>query len=317
MIRQYGSKLWQRWLNKRLPPQRSIALHRGNIFIFPTLFGGSYIVVCVVLFVLGTNYQNNLIVMLSMLLFSIFATTMLRCYQNLAGIEVQARVAGEFFAGQPLTIHCQVTSGTLRYGYDFNYKDQSTTTISLLNAQQVVAVALAPQPRGHHRLKRLTLATIYPLGLFRAWSHLDLAQTIVVYPQPLPYTGNLTAMDDDGSEGRYRDHQAGEAFSGLKEYQRGESLKRVAWKRVAQGRGMFTKCFEQQVGELQWLDLAKIKGENLELRLSYLSGLVIELSNSNQAFGLNLAGEQLAINHGNAHRAAALKRLACYGGSDE
>mgnify|MGYP000157833705 CR=1 FL=1 len=51
------------------------------------------------LYLLGTNYQNNLILALSFLLASLFITCIWHCYQNLAGIKVSAQACEPHFVG--------------------------------------------------------------------------------------------------------------------------------------------------------------------------------------------------------------------------
>ena len=68
--------VWQRnannWLNKRIPAATRFSLNHKNIFIFPSRFGGLYLFLCLGLFILGTNYQNNLMILLCYFLVSLF-----------------------------------------------------------------------------------------------------------------------------------------------------------------------------------------------------------------------------------------------------
>ena len=319
ILKQWFDKTWQRWLKQRFPGQQTVTLDRSNIFIFPTWFGCCYVLLCLLLFLLGTNYQNNLIVLLSMLLISVFLTTLLKCYQNLAGIELTGLERGEHFAQQPLTVYCQLRAKKLRHGFVFNYKNQSQTLLDNISNENKVRVDIGPKSRGNHDLGRLTIASIYPLGLFRAWSHVDLSHQVVVFPNPLPHQAEFVAIE----QARRKDHSsatnlpAGDDFAGLNAFRPGESLKHVAWKRVAQGRGMYTKHFEQQVSEPQWLDLDQIAGNSLEQKLSFLCHMVIDFSHLNYEFGLNLAGKKLAVSSGNNHRLQALTMLANHGGGHD
>jgi hypothetical protein len=48
------------WLKKRIPAGEEQALSHEKIFIFPSRFGFWFLILAALLFVLGTNYQNNL-----------------------------------------------------------------------------------------------------------------------------------------------------------------------------------------------------------------------------------------------------------------
>jgi len=73
----------------------------------------------------------------------------------------------------------------------------------------------------------------------------------------------------------------------MKQYVKGESLKQVAWKQWAQGRGMLTKEFQQPQGAPMWLTL-DLTASNPELSLSKLSWQTEQLTNKQQIFGLKI-----------------------------
>jgi hypothetical protein len=54
-----------RWLSKRIPAENKFTLNLSNTFILPSSFGWAMIAIVVFLFILGTNYQNNIVLGLS------------------------------------------------------------------------------------------------------------------------------------------------------------------------------------------------------------------------------------------------------------
>ena len=78
----------QRWIRNRIPPTQKKTLNLNSIFIIPSRFGVLYLFVCVVVFLLGTNYQNNLVMGLSFFLFSVFNTCIIFAYRNLSGLTL-------------------------------------------------------------------------------------------------------------------------------------------------------------------------------------------------------------------------------------
>lgn len=314
MMRHHINRRWLAWLKRRMPVLDEAVLHRSNIFILPSKFGVVFGLLNVLLFILGVNYQNNLVIILSFFCFSLFVTTMLLCYQNMAGIRIKPIARQEYVAGELLSIECQLVSKHSKHGLTLYYQGEPSHDVAALVGERATALSLNKRVRGLHRLPRLIIASEYPLGLFRAWSNLEFEQDIIVFPALLPYTEQLSAIEQNDGAHSSRRTISGDSFSGLAPYREGESLKRVAWKQLAQGKGLLSKQFEQTIGEPQWLDLSDIDAAGIERKLCHLAYLVNHFASISQPFGLKLGEKRLDVGHGNAHRYAALSMLAHYGG---
>ncbi|WP_435275502.1 DUF58 domain-containing protein [Psychrobium sp. nBUS_13] len=312
-MKQRLQQRWIHWLKRRMPILQEVTLHRRNIFILPSKFGVVFGLLNVLLFVIGINYQNNLVIMLSSFCFSLFVTTMLFCYQNMAGMLIKPVVRLEYIASQLLSIECQVSCDKGKHGIYFRYKSQPQQLVSLLEQQSSISLTVKEKSRGLHRLPRLIVASEYPLGLFRAWANLEFEQDVIVFPKPIASSQSLSAIEQ--GDGAYSSKRtvSGDSFSGLEPYREGESLKRVAWKQLAQGKGVLSKQFEQTLGEPQWLDLDDIDGGDIEMKLSHLAYLVNYYSSLNQPFGVKLGNKKIPVGHGNSHRKNALTLLATFG----
>ncbi len=94
---------WQQrmtaWLDHRIPPASQYRLNRHNLFIFPSHTGWVYLCLTVAIFLLGSNYENNLVLALAYLLFSLFVVSMHYCHYNLSGLTVDAMTAPTGYAG--------------------------------------------------------------------------------------------------------------------------------------------------------------------------------------------------------------------------
>lgn len=95
---------WNRWLNKRIPAATQHHLNHHNIFIFPAKFGLLFLSLCLLLFLLGTNYQNNLMLLLCYFLLALFLVNLLASYINFARIDLQIGKCPEVFVGDNLNI---------------------------------------------------------------------------------------------------------------------------------------------------------------------------------------------------------------------
>ncbi|MCG9696534.1 DUF58 domain-containing protein [Shewanella sp. Isolate11] len=306
---------WQRWLSRRLPASSSITLAHKSIFILPTGFGLFWLFIVVLLFLFGTNYQNNLVIGLSLLLLSVFNTCIIYSYRNLAGMSLEAKTGPYVYAGESVIFPVELSATQHQYQVTLGYPQNLPQTIAHVDRQKLLTLlSFKNEQRGWVTPGRLKVESRYPLGLCRAWSNVDLANPQIVFAKPIASEPVLTQQlnqDDPSSTDRGRAIVGVEEFQHLKPYIQGESLNQVAWKQLAQGRGMLTKAFSQPASEPQWLVLDPNNLE-IEKQLSQLTWAVNQLDQSGQIFGLILPNQTLAPNHGQQHRVDCLKAIATY-----
>jgi len=197
---------------------------------------------------------------------------------------------------------------------ELRFPDQRSSRADLLgNTQDRVRVFLPTLKRGLIKAPRMVVQTRFPLGLWRAWSNVDLAMRCVVYPAPL--AGPLGGHVQGSASGRSESTFAGsEDFHGLRNYQAGDSMKQIAWKSLARGQGLQVKQFVDNVDERMMLDWAMFPGLESEERLSRLCYWVLELEGRDIDYGLRLPGLEIDIGRGDAHRMTVLSALALWNG---
>ncbi|MDX6519912.1 MAG: hypothetical protein QOJ31_1430 [Gaiellales bacterium] len=103
--------------------------------------------------------------------------------------------------------------------------------------------ALDPAPRGRYRLEAAELVVDDPLGLVESRVTLDRVDTLLVYPRVYPLDGLFTDSGSlGGDEGRALLHRtAGYDLHSIREFQQGESLRRVHWRSTAKRRRLMVK----------------------------------------------------------------------------
>jgi len=307
---------WKKWLDARIPATRHITLTQRRIFILPTKQGVFFAVTVFLLFLGGTNYQNSLLLAMSFLLGSLFILTILHTYRNLSGVVLRAGHPQPGFAGSPVLFPLFVArEGEREYeSLQLKWENNPSVAVDLYDTTEICAeMWLLSARRGWFRPGRLLVETRYPLGLFRAWSWLDMDMECLVYPKPLPSREVPRGYSQRSAEQAVMAIEGQEDFYQLKKYQEGDSLHLLAWKTLAKGQGMYTKQFAGWLDQQLWLDLASAPGQSLEGRLSYLCYWVLKLSDEQKCFGLQLGNILIEPDKGEAHRAAALKALALYG----
>jgi len=302
------------WLSVRIPIQKRFTLNRKNIFIFPSKFGVNFLVLCLILFLLGTNYQNNLILFLLFFLCSFMVTCLLLSYRNLANLTLTANQVQPQFAGRDCAFSLRIVK-EMNLGQQINcsFKNPSSALKSRVTEQQCLIYALAHK-RGWFNPGRVTIRSTFPFGLFTVWTHLDFGFSVLLYPEPLlDNTQPLKFIGKNSNKGLTSTELGFEQFSMLKTYLPGESLKSVAWKQLAQGRGWLSKQFEQSHGGDVILDLEVYKNVDLETKLRLLCYQVIELEKNKINYSVKLGNEIIATGYGLEHKAKCLKALALYG----
>ena len=302
------------WIDQRLPPQRSILLNRANVYIFPSKAGFSFLLIVFLLWLIATNYENNLVFGLAFLLASLFVVSILHTYSNLAGISITAVRSKPVFAGENVAFELLLKRHNRR-AYEnlwLSWRQMPPQIVNLSDIEQKkIKLYLPSNQRGWLNPGRLLVQTYYPLGLLRAWTRLDLDLRTLVYPKPIT-AGPIPMAQGAAGEGSIMTCRGTEDFYGLKEYQVGESLRHVAWKQYARGQGLYTKEYTASVDRRIWLDWDYLAGMNAEARLSRLCDWVLAAARTESEYGLRLPGQEIAPNQGMEHRDKLLKALALF-----
>ena len=306
------------WLQKRIPAGREQSLTHQKIFIFPSRFGIWFLLLCLLLFILGTNYQNNLMKLLCTFLLSVFLLHLFTSYINFSRLKIKALTASPSYAGSsgqlPVWIGYQhkKAQGIVHLSW-WQQSDTEHIEVPLSEQENTAAMPFKFEKRGIHRLNRLTLRCDYPLGLFKCWTHLDLDQQVTVYPKlqtcKIQLEQQLHLQDDES----ITSHKGGnDEFYGFKDFDNSDTLSRVAWKQAAKSEKWQVKTFEQQRSTSGWLSLASSNNRQIESQLSDLSYQIVALSNENRTFGLSLPGVELKPQSGEKHKHNCLLALATY-----
>ncbi|WP_102798440.1 DUF58 domain-containing protein [Bowmanella denitrificans] len=305
-----------RWLDKRIPAQPRFSLHRGNIFIFPSRFGWLYLLLCLTLFILGTNYQNNLILLLSFFLMALMLVSLFSSYLNFAGLNLQPGKLANIYAGNPVSFPLWIESrkegkaGKLHLAW-FGEKVQSA--VELDNFTNPATLNLFSAKRGKLQLPRLTLCSYYPLGLFRCWTHLAFDFHLIVYPTPMlplwPVSHRDTTSAGQQSVSCVKEGQDLDDFDSLTDYRLGQPLYHIAWKQAAKGQGLLSKKFSSQTQQSGWLILHHID-QHLEDNLCRLCQTCLEMDARGWEFGLDIPGKVIPPGKGKEHVRQCLVALA-------
>lgn len=303
-----------RWLKKRIPRAASVELAQRSIFVFPTKAGFNAGILLVILLLTAINYQNSMIYLLTFLLSVIFVLAIHLSFQNMQGLIITRQQVLPAFAGENLLVTLSLTSKYRRAhnSLTLSWPDECGATTSVeAQSQAVVQLTLNVTKRGKYQAGRLLIESVYPFGIIRTWSWLDLDVTGIVYPalkkgNPQPVTSA------EGGQGEQSQGLGNDEFHGLRAYAHGDSLKHVAWKQFARQGQMLTKEFESPKVQVNVFSLADYAHVGLELALSHLCFDLVDAETRGQHYALDIAGSVSEMATGPAHLHGCLKNLALY-----
>lgn len=296
-------------------PAGAVLLSQRRVYILPTGFGLLFALTVVLVLLASINYNLSLGYVLAFLLTGLGLVAMLHTWRNLVQLEVAAGRTESVFAGDAAAFHMLLVNhaSVERASIRLEAAGALATSLDLpARGSSVAQLHLATQRRGWLNLPRVRVSTTYPLGLFRAWSWVDLSMRALVWPHPEsgdpPLPERLPGSGEAGAGGRGTDD-----FAGMRAYQPGDSLRHVAWKALARDGRLLTKQFSGRSGQRLWLDFMLLpRAMDEEARLSRLTRWVLAAEAAGDTYGVRLPDREIEPGDGHAHRNRCLEALALY-----
>lgn len=307
-------KRFDAWMLPRLKSARTHQLTNKRLFIVPSQAGLGFLSVVVLLWLTGTNYENNVILGLAFFLTALFVVSIYHTFFNMSGLVVEAVRTAPCFVGEDGEVEVRVScrNTTDKENIALKFSNGRATTVDLLNEHSIIIKLFTTgEQRGWHRPPRLMIESYYPLGIIRCWSWLVLDAPILVYPKPVAGS-DIPLSQSSAHEGERQEEVGAEDFHGFKPYQAGTSPKHIAWKHYARGQGLYSKEYVSYREQSLWLDWESLEGLSTEARLSRLCYWVIKLSATEQPYGLRLPGLSISPAVGVEHKHQMLKTLALF-----
>lgn len=297
-----------------MPPQQRIVLNQKRIFILPTWMGIGYLTTAFLLFIAGINYDNGLILNFSFFLGSLFVVAILQTFSNLSGLVISAGNTEPSFASTEakFIVHFSKSKKKEHHSIGCWWEGYQSEPQNLVKSSQTRVTMLLPtSKRGLFRPQRLRIETVYPFGLCRAWTWVDLTMSCLVYPKPIECEP-LTQLISHQKEGSNYTSDGNEDFDGLRAYNTSDSLKTVDWKAFARRNTLYTKQFHGYQAQSNWITWDQMPSSNPEMKLSQMCYWVIQLAKTNDQYGLRFPTVDIKPGQGKQHEQACLEALARY-----
>ncbi len=301
------------WVDRRQPVTPSESLSQRNLYILPAGDGIKFLVLVMMIWLMGTNYENNLVLLLSFILIAVFVSAIFATHANLSGIHLSVGDVEPVFAGSLLRIPIELDnpSAKARYRIALGWMGEELHELDLpTGARSRAELNLPATRRGRISIPRLRIETRAPLGIMCSWSQPRLHADCIVYPKPIPHEVSGATGGEGGSQqssGRGTDD-----FAGLEPWQPGVPTQRIAWKQFSAGRGLLEKRFEAQSHSPKWLDWEDYPGLDHETRLSALCARALEMENLGRSYGLRMPDCLVPPAQGERHLREVLTHLALF-----
>jgi len=308
---------FDRWILDRVRQKRGAAelplsLEYRHIYVMPTRFGAWFALLLALIALGGLNFNNNMTLMLGFLLASIAQLTTLLAYRNLVGITLTHIHSKPVFAGDLARFRVLLK----------NPEERNRFAIQTISAESADSADIDPQNTGGLSLDQFTfrrgwaqmepfqIENRYPLGLFRAWSVIIPEARCLVYPKPAPNPPPLP-KSGRGDHGTARPGE-GDHFHGLREYQPGDPLRRIAWRASARHQKLYSRVMESPRDDACELNWYLMGGAGAEEKLSILTAWILRAERRQIPYSLEMPGAALPADLGEDHRDACLEILALY-----
>jgi uncharacterized protein (DUF58 family) len=257
-----------------------------RIYIVPTVPGLYFGGLTFVMLLVGAGYQNNLVNLLAFFMLALLFVSMVITQAQLQDIEItQFEIPPTFaFSSTEVRVRVRVSSkGSDREGLVFQirgFEGCSAATSLPVGKETLVQWTIQSPARGLHRISRLDLSSVFPLGLFFSWRILPVNADWWVYPKKegswVAPEFNLAALSAGSMAFQARHLGAAEDFHEHRKYVPGDSVRQVDWKAVARNpeNPWLVKELEDLEQPLLWINGGAEPFRDLadpELRLSQLS----------------------------------------------
>jgi uncharacterized protein (DUF58 family) len=316
-----------RWRDTPWLPARPW-LGAQRVHIRPSRAGLAFAALLLALWIAAVNYRLGLGYALTYFAAACAIADMLFASRNLAGLALAATPGKPVFAGSQATFTLRLINRSARSRHAISLAASASAAAPGLadiaaHGETAVSIGVAAQQRGWLSAPPVRLSGSFPLGLFVAWCHWQPEARVLVYPRPEQNAPPLP-LPAGAIQQAQQPRTPGGALelAGVRAYQPGDPLQRLAWRQIARhdGEHLFSKQFQPAAdapagasrGSIM-LEHAALHALAPEARLSRLAAWVLQAERTGLPYGLRLGTLTLAPALGASQRDACLRALALHG----
>ncbi|SAY52037.1 DUF58 domain-containing protein [Neisseria weaveri] len=316
---------------RRLPAVAGRSPRVADLYCRPTRFGIGVLVVMVLLWLVGLQYQANLAYIAAFWLTGFLIAAVMLNFRQLLGLQIDVDMADEVFAGGTVALRLTVPENR-RSRWIWLCGEAETPSAQgrpSENGWQLWQVGpdsnsdgptdgggfvwqLDAPLRGYIYAPPLRTASVAPFGICMVECVWRWPKRAVVFPKPIAHELPLQGHAEAGSERTDTADGSGD-LSYLQAHQEGASLQHVAWKMYAKTGELLDKRFEEALAQVDEtvISYADYPSEGSKERLAgLLCFRVLEAERRHLPYSLVLPDRTIAPQNG--QREKCLTALALW-----
>lgn len=304
----------KKWFLRRFSIQtKSIKLGFDNLYIFPNKFGLYWILSCILIYILGTNLETNLTILISYLMMTILLINLFLTHFNLHGLEIYSNSQEISFAKSSLKYSVILKSKILRNNLILKFiNDKNTKSLLIKKIEGEVTKYIhdSEKSRGIFYPDIIYGSSSAPMSLFNCWFYWKPQEKIIVAPK-LKNNIKKVLYKNSENKGGVHSKNLGEEFSYLRKYRKGEKKSHIDWKSYAKTNKIFAKEFNNTNSNIKLLKLNS--NYPLEESLEYLCYEINEQYISGNIYAVEMRKDiHIKPGSGYEHYKSCLALLAGY-----
>ena len=162
----------QKWFYRRFNKKtRRIKLGFNNLYIFPNLFGLFWILTTIVLYVLGTNLENNFTIFICYLMIAVLLISLFLTHFNIHGLEIVSTNQKVNFANSKINYRIILNSKKNRNNIKLKFlnKENKPIFIEKIEDTLIKSLTIESKQRGIYTPDIIYGESSSPLSLCTCW----------------------------------------------------------------------------------------------------------------------------------------------------
>ena len=273
--------------------------------------------------VAAINTGNNLIYLIVAALLGLLLISGLFGKRNLSGLDVQIRMPEEIYAKTEFLLSVTlINRKAFLPVFLMRVKIEQTEAFFPYvdpRGQATRYIPLAFDDRGALHIEQFVISSVFPFNFFVRYGRITKPLEVVIFPKP--YKCSLWGLfereqPDRGDHTTSRRGDGSDILS-FRNYLAGDPLKYIDWKASARTGTLKTR----EVAALSFhpviIDFDKIQIAGLEIKLSCLTFVILNLLRRNKPVGLRIRGQLYGPALSKGHKTQMLRELAFFGRENE
>ncbi len=281
----------QKWFYRRFNKKtRRIKLGFNNLYIFPNLFGLYWILTTIVLYVLGTNLENNFTIFICYLMITVLLISLFLTHFNIHGLELISTNQKVNFANSKINYKIILNSRKFRNNIKLKFlnKENKPIFIEKIEDTLIKYLTIESKQRGIFKPDIIYGESSSPLSLCTCWFYWRPVDNLIVAPEKKKARVNKE-FNQSITNSRDKKNNAiiGDDLIDIQIYKKGEKKSLIYWKSLAKSRNLLSKNFSNENLKNNWLILNK--NLPIEKGLEHLCFEIYNQYKNNNVYGILLS----------------------------